>query len=229
MPTTCRACHSVDLSPIPFDIPASAGVWLRCAACGSDTATHSYDGSIYTREYLYTHAGTDDPAKLREQVSSNVSWFNHYLDGLPNRDALDVGCADGAALHVLQENGWAVHGWDVVTPDYGPAPHLTITPHFSQWHFQLRFAAVLCREVIEHVEHPDLLLHALHGVTCPGGLVQVQTPKPLEAFHGVPYQMAHLVLISPPRLRTMLAGAMLDVIDSREWETGQVYLCRARR
>jgi hypothetical protein len=59
--------------------------------------------------------------------------------------------------------------------------------------------------------------------------VQVQTPRPQATFHPDVYQLAHLVILSPPHLRRMLSGAMLDVSDSREWATGQAYLCRARR
>jgi hypothetical protein len=50
--------------------------------------------------------------------------------------------------------------------------------------------------------------------------------------HDHVYQTQHLVIISPSQLRRMLAGAMLDVIDAREWtdvQPGQAYLCRARR
>lgn len=224
----CRACYSTGLDPIPFEVPAAAGRWSRCRACGSDTAAHGYDPAVYDAAYYRTHAGTDEPAYLRDQVRSNCDWFGHHAAGLPNRDFLDVGCADGAALDVMQGLGWAVHGFDVTRPPYF-GPHVTVGAVFSRWLFPLRYAAVLCREVVEHVESPDFLLHELHGVACPGGLVQVQTQKPLAAYHPDPYQRAHLCLIPPARLRVMLAGAMLDVIDAREWETGHAYLCRARR
>lgn len=224
----CRACYSGDLAPVPFDVPAKAGVWLRCRACGSDTATHGYDPATYDLTYMKTHAGTEDAAFLQDQVRSNCDWFGHHAADIPNKDFLDVGCADGAALTVMAGLGYAVHGFEVFEPPY-MGPHVTVGAVFSRWLFPLRYGYVLCREVIEHVADPDRLLHELHGVTCPGGLVQVQTPKPIDHFHGIPYQMPHLCIMSPPQLRRMLAGAMLDVIDAREWEMGQAYLCRARR
>jgi len=128
----------------------------------------------------------------------------------------------------MQALGWSVHGFDVVRPHYF-GPHVTVAPCFSRWLFPRRYAAVLCREVLEHVPAPDLLLHELHGACVPGGLVQVQTPIPLGHAHGIPYQPAHLFLASPERLREMLYGAMLDVLDERHWDLGQAYLCRARR
>jgi 2-polyprenyl-3-methyl-5-hydroxy-6-metoxy-1,4-benzoquinol methylase len=178
---------------------------------------------------MRTHAAAgEDSARLREEVRSNCEWFGHYLDGLPNRDFLDVGCADGAALTVMQSMGWAVHGFDVFAPPYA-GPHVTVGAVFSRWLFPLRYAAVMAREVVEHVPDPDRLLHELHGVACPGGLVQVQTPKPQAAHHPDTYQRPHLVILSPAHLRRMLDGAMLDVVDAREWPEGQAYLCRARR
>ncbi|HEX4608504.1 MAG TPA: methyltransferase domain-containing protein [Urbifossiella sp.] len=224
----CRACHSSALDPLPFAVPAPAGRWFRCRACGSDTAAHGYDPGIYTPDYYRTHAGTADPVYLREQVRSNCDWFGHHAGGLPNRDFLDVGCADGAGLDVMQSLGWAVHGFDVAPPPY-LGPHVTVGAVFSRWLFPLRYAAVLCREVVEHVDCPDLLLHELHGVACPGGLVQVQTPRPLDRYDPDVQQRAHLCILSPDRLGALLNGAMLDVIDAREWEMGQAYLCRARR
>lgn len=225
----CRACYSPDLEPLPFSVPPEAGEWRRCRACGSDTAAAGYDPGLYAPGYMERYAAdAADPARMREQVRSNCDWFGHHAADLPNRDFLDVGCADGAALTVMQELGWAVHGFDVFPPPY-LGPHVTVGRVFSRWLFPLRYAAVLCREVVEHVESPDLLLHELHGVACPGGLVQVQTPVPLDRFRPETYGSGHLCLIPPARLRVMLAGAMLDVIDAREWEIGQAYLCRARR
>jgi hypothetical protein len=225
----CRACYSPDLAPVPFAVPPDAGEWFRCRACGSDTAARGYDGSLYTVGYMRAHAADgDDPARMREQVRSNCDWFGHHAADLPNRDFLDVGCADGAALTVMQSLGWAVHGFEVFAPPYA-GPHVTVGKVFSRWLFPLRYAAVMCREVIEHVESPDLLLHELHGAACAGGLVQVQTPRTIDRYRPETHQVAHLCVLSPARLRVMLDRAMLDVLDAREWEIGQAYLCRARR
>lgn len=229
---TCRACYSADLAPVPFEVPAAAGEWFRCRACGSDTAAHGYDPGLYPDGLAAAHRANIGGAEAaRLAVRSNCEWFGHHAEGIPNRDFLDVGCADGSALDVMQALGYAVHGFDVARPDYH-GPHVTVGAVFSRWLFPLRYGFVLCREVLEHVEHPDVLLHELHGVACPGGLVQVQTPAPCDSYHPHVHQRGHLCVLAPARLRAMLAGAMLDVIDAREWaagQPGQAYLCRARR
>ncbi len=224
-----------DTVPLPFPVPESEGVWRRCVACGSDSSSNTYAdvNHIYDAAYSHVH-GKDcaDPERMKDQVRSNCDWFGHHAEHLPNRDFLDIGCCDGAALRVAAELGCAVHGFDVVEPDY-MGPHVTVRPYFHRWWFPNRYAAVLAREVIEHVDSPLLFLHECHGVLCGGGLFQVQTPKPADYFHEAVYQKAHLVIISPTAIRTLLNDAMFDVIDAREWgvdgeQPGQALLCKAR-
>lgn len=225
----CRLCESPDPTPVPFDLPPVAGEWFRCTTCGSDTAGHDYPNDLYTPEYETSEVdlsgGPDNRAK---EIESNLDWFGHHADGLPNRDFLDVGCCEGTALRGMQDRGWKVHGFDVFPPSYA-GPHVTVAPFFHRWLFPLRYGAVLAREVFEHVPCPQLFLVELHGVCVPGGLVQIQTPLPGTAYHPIPYQRSHLHLASAPRMKEMLGVAMLDVLDSRVWELGQAYLCRARR
>lgn len=226
----CKLCRE-DASPVPFEVPESAGLWVRCKSCGSDSNSLDYDPGLYTQALAAVHrSNIGGREACHEQVRSNCEWFGHYLEGLPNRDFLDVGCADGSALDVMQELGWSIHGFDVAEPDY-MGLHVTVAPLFHRWLFPLRYAAVLCREVIEHVPSPALTLLELHGVTVPGGLVQVQTPSPCDYYHPHVYQSGHLFIASPVQLRKMLDAAMLDILDSREWsevQPGQAYLCRAR-
>lgn len=223
----CRLCHSARLGPVPFPLPPEVGDWKRCLICGSDSNSLGYDKGNYREGFSAVHRGLVGGVERAEnQVRSNCDWFAHHHT-LGEQTFLDVGCADGAALSVMQSFGWGIHGFDVVEPDY-MGPHVTVAPHFSRWLFPRRYAAILCREVIEHVPEPHLLLLELHGACLPGGLVQVQTPRPLDRPDPNVYQQGHLFLISPTEMRSMLAAAMLDVLDSREWDTGQVYLCRAR-
>lgn len=224
----CRLCHSPDLTPLPFDVPVAAGVWLRCSACGSDTPTHGYDPAMYGPDYvaaqLASAGGLPGQAK---QLSGNLDWFGHHHDARLPKDFLDVGCCEGGALYGMAERGWAVHGFDVQRSDYF-GPHVTVSPFFCEWHFPRRYAAVLCREVVEHVPDPARVLIALHAVTIPGGLVQVQTPKTTGEFNVYGHQRQHLFVASAGQFRRMLGAAMLDVIEFREWSQGMAALCRAR-
>lgn len=232
----CKICSSRNIEPLPFDIPESQGIWKRCKECGSDSSSLVYSEvkDIYDKAYSHVHGGPDceNPELMENQVQSNCDWFGHHAEHLPNRDFLDIGCCDGAALRVMARLGWAVHGFDVVEPDY-MGPHVTVAPHFCRWHFPNRYGAVLAREVIEHVDSPLVFLHECHGVLCPSGLLQVQTPKPCNFYHAAVYQRAHLVIISPVALKAILSDAMFDILDGREWgdgldQPGHAYLCKAR-
>lgn len=228
--THCRLCHSPDTAPVPFALTAEAGGWVRCRACGSDTATRTYADvrHVYADRAHYDSQGRyDDLEFLKGDCRSNCEWFgHHHKDELP-KDFLDVGCWHGAAMTVMQDLGWRVHGFDVNPPPF-MGPHVTVAPFFCEWHYPRRYAAVMAREVWEHVPDPDRFLHALHAVALPGGLVQVQTPKATDTFNPIGYQFQHLHLASVGQFRRMLDHAMLDVLDWREWGEGMAALCRAR-
>lgn len=229
LPPFCRVCLSTELDPLPFEVPADAGDWARCRACGSDTAAHAYADvawAYHDRPHYDSQFGHTTVEALREDCRSNCDWFDHHHRPRLPRTFLDVGTWHGAALDVMQALGWSVHGFDVAEPPF-MGPHVTVRPHFHRhwWHY--RFAAVMAREVVEHVESPDLFLHELHGVAEPLGLVQVQTPRPLDRYHGIPYQRPHLFVASPAGLKALLARNRLDVLDERHWEVGQAYLARA--
>lgn len=235
---SCRLCLSSKVDPLPFAVPPENGDWVRCAECGSDSNSIDYNdvrgdyGPEYLDEFIRMAGGVD---RLREQVRSNCEWFDHHhRPGLP-KDFLDVGCMDGAALYEMKSKGWGVLGFDVA-----PRPHLNedgigtvVGPHFSEWIFRRKFTAVLCREVIEHVPGPDLLLYQMFQVLRPGGLLQVQTPQPMAEYHDHVYQRFHLFIPSKIWLEIAIRGAMLDPIEWREWgppergQAGIAVLCRA--
>lgn len=233
----CKICLSHDTYRLEFPTPITEeiGVWHRCRACGSDSSSNTYADvkHVYTKDYLHEH-GVDcsDPSRMEDQCRSNCEWFGHHVGHLPTRDFLDIGCCDGSSLRVMQSLGWRVHGFDVVEPDY-MGPHVTVKPNFCRWWFPQKYAAIQAREVIEHLDGPLLFLHECHGALLPGGLLQVQTPKPCDWFHGAVYQKAHLVIISPNAMRDLLTDALFDVIEVREWgesgeQPGQAWLCKAK-
>ena len=236
-PIRCKICASPSLTRLFFAgvDERDTGTWYACENCGSESSSNVYADvrHVYDANYVFVH-GEDSasPDRLEEQVSSNCAWFDHHA--LPDlaKDFLDIGCCDGAALRVMAKAGWSVHGFDVVAPPY-TGSHVTVRPYFHRWWFPIRYGAILAREVIEHVDSPALFLQECHGAIVPGGLLQVQTPKPSREFHPSVYQKAHLVILSPAALRKLLVEALFEVIEAREWgedgrQPGQAFLCRAR-
>jgi SAM-dependent methyltransferase len=225
----CYLCHSPNVKPVPFTTAPPYSEWVRCTSCGSDTAKRVYDPLWYGDDFSLAataHAGGVEAC--RDAVKGNAAWFIKHAGKLP-RTFLDVGCGDGAMLMVMHQHGWSVHGWDVCVPHYD-GPHITTSPVFHRWLFPMRYGFVNCREVIEHCPWPDLLLNEIREVCEPGGLVQVQTPVPVDTFDGGVYSVGHLFVASVDRMKLMLKNAGLTVLDELHWggdrQAGQAYICR---
>lgn len=225
----CFLCGSKDLSPA-FPAPAPPySAWSDCGACGSQTAAAKYDRGLYPDGLSVIICDAHGIENLRRECRGNADWFDRNRDPALVGTFLDVGCGDGAMLDVMAERGWSVHGFDVTRPHYF-GPHVTVSPVFHRDLFPMRYAAVNCREVIEHVPNPHMLLDELKAACLPGGLVQVQTPQPSRSFHPGVHSAGHLFVASPGMLREMIGDAGLEILDAMLWgddrQAGQAYLCR---
>ena len=212
--TACKVCGSGPTVPLfggevlPFlehpPVCRDAGPWRRCLACGCDSSAVVYEDmrTDYGAEVLERRGDplAGDREALVRESTSNYDLFEAHRGLAPGIDFLDVGCCEGAALTGMQDRGWRVHGFDVI-PEVLAYGCTTVAPEFRASLFPRKYAAVLCREVIEHVGDWRGLLAELHAATLPGGLVQVQTPRPTPEACVIPYQRRHLQLFAPLALR----------------------------
>jgi SAM-dependent methyltransferase len=218
----CKVCGSGDHVNLWYD--GGGNAWRRCLCCGSDSSEGNYPADLYRDGYVANEvASTGGPAAREDQVRSNCDWFPHYAHLVGGRDFLDVGCCDGAALRVMAALGWSVHGFDV-TEDARQPGCTTIQPYFAASLFPREYHAILCREVLEHVEGPRGFLSELTAALVPGGLLQVQTPRPWHEPHAIPYQAGHLHLYSPVALELAVRHLGYSVLDRRFWPYGQAWL-----
>ncbi len=223
----CKCCGEDALRPLWAD--KDGGPWHRCLACGSDSAERNYADvrEIYNDAYL-EHSLKSAGGTLEDCVAAmatNLDWFGHHAERCPNRDFLDIGCLEGAGLTGMAARGWSVHGFDVTKPPYY-GPHVTVAPNFHAGLFPQQYSAVLCREVIEHVEGWRQLVTDAFAVTARGGLFQLQTPRPWHEPDPIPYQLAHLQVFAPMVLRYWLEHVGFTVADYRLWDKGQAWMCR---
>lgn len=201
--------------------------WLRCLSCGSDSSTATYDcvKHLYNSDYPTAHHGKSNDADLRKELTSNIEWFTVHRKGCKDRTFLDVGHCEGTALAMMQELNWSVHGFDInQVCNYGS--HTTIAERFKADLFPRQYSAVLCREVIEHVQEPLDFLSQLYQVTMTGGLCQIQTPTPWLWPHPIPYQTAHLQLFSPMALLYLSTNLGFKLVDKMQWDCGMALLLR---
>lgn len=223
----CRVCFSSAMQPVPFAMPEGEPAFMRCLACGSDSSPLSYEDvkHFYSTANSSIHrdngGGYDG---MRRHCSFNTDWI--VADRNPVRKTfLDVGSCDGSALDNMKAAGWTVQGFDVVPPDDARHP-VTVAPEFRASLFPAPFGAVLCREVIEHVPDPHGLVRELVTATEVGGLVEIQTPRPMNEWNPLPYQSPHLQVFSVGALLNLMQNAGLKVLDRRIWAEGQAWLCR---
>lgn len=219
----CRVCSSAEIAPLWKDFGGDQ--WWRCGGCNSDSSDSTFQASQYDQRYLsesLTMTGGMEAAK--EQVRSNCSWFDNYA-GKPGRAFLDVGHLEGAALAVMQQGNWSVHGFDI-NPAAAVPGCTTIAPFFAAHFFPQRYDAILCKDVLEHVSGWRQLLVEMTAALNRDGLLQLQTPTPWHEPHGIPYQAAHLQLFSPKALESAVCRLGYTVLDRRFWDMGQALLLR---
>lgn len=225
----CRACSESTLTPLWQDHEGCQ--WYRCLFCGSDTAARNYSDikHRYNGEYLKKHHNCEDSEELDRLIRPNLDWFVDWkVKDDVGKDFLDVGCCEGSGLKGMAERGFSVHGFDVI-PEAHREGCTTIAPVFMASLFKQKFHAVLCREVIEHVETPMQFITELYHVTAKGGFLQIQTPRPDPGNNQHAYQWAHLVILSPFWIRYWVEKLGFEIKDYRIYgdiEGGQMWLCK---
>jgi len=207
--THCRACSEACLHYLWQDY--QGGHWFRCLACGCDSSSNSYAETkkLYNADYLQQHHGgiTIDEEML--SLRSNMDWFEDYKTDIEGRDFLDVGCCQPGCS--------------------------TIAPQFQASLFPQKYHAVMCREVIEHVDHPMQMLTELANVTTKKGYLQLQTPRPTDptvkdennvAMNKIGYQVAHICILSPQWVKYWLERLGFEIKDYRLWDLGQCWMAK---
>lgn len=98
---------------------------------------------------------------------------------------LDVGCGNGVITRFIGSHGYDVLGIDVSDKTIAKATALNTLPNVQ---FQVKSAedlvadgehydAVICSEVLEHLNNPSLLLTELHKAVKPSGILVVTVPN----------------------------------------------------
>lgn len=223
--THCKLCGEKTLTPLWKDYGGNQ--WFRCLFCASDSSEQTWEGvkAMYDANYIKNHHGLTTYEAEAEQLKSNIGWFNDYKPEIAGRDFLDVGCTNGVAMTEMQNNGWSVHGFDIIPEAYREGC-TTIAPAFSAGLFPMKYSAVMCREVIEHSPTPIQMLTELSYVTRKDGILQLQTPRPTPEVNPIGYQPAHLDLLSPMVIRYWLERLGFIIKDYWIWEQGQAWMAK---
>lgn len=220
----CRVCQSDRTAPLWNDKHGCQ--WHHCMDCGGDSNEVAYQSVVndYGTDYnLIAETEAGGYEGYIKTIQSNLSWFESYKMKVRKYDFLDVGCGNGGMLREMQARGWSVHGFEIFKPSYF-GPHVTVAPVFTAALFPQQYDAVLCRETLEHVDDWVGLLTEISKVTAPGGLFQLQCPRPWHTNHHITYQKTHLQAIPPHILEQKITEKKFAILDKWLWEAGQAYM-----
>ncbi len=123
---------------------------------------------------------------------ADIKRLNFIIEGLdkklpPGAEVLDVGCGNGVISRSLGQKGFRVKGIDVSEKAIARARELNTSP---QVQFEVvsaeklvadghSYHAVICSEVLEHLNEPGKLLDVLYQLLDPEGVLIVTVPNGL--------------------------------------------------
>ncbi len=187
--TVCPFCHSdasICLHKIRFPgyRQDHAINYCQCQDCGllyhaprlSDVAIqHLYNDNYY----IFHRSIADECRRARECYNRTVRLLRTQHPGR----ALEIGCARGFLLALLQKLGWQTQGVELSTTAANRARqyfNLDITTgtieQFASGHTE-SFDLILAIDVIEHVPDPAAFIQAAASCLCDNGIMIIDTPN----------------------------------------------------
>lgn len=145
----------------------------------------------------------------KKDLELSVNWFFAWIEKLnqyvplkkgKGKKVLEIGCSIGAVSNILTKRGFDVWATDVSEYAVKKAQKLTPKAHFSvvdiQKKIQIKeqFDLIICFEVVEHLEKPDLGIENMVDKLNVGGTLVISTPFPYSWNYHDP---THINLKTP--------------------------------
>lgn len=145
----------------------------------------------------------------KKDLELSVNWFFAWIEKLnqyvslnkgKGKKVLEIGCSIGAVSNILTKRGFDVWATDVSEYAVKKAQKLTPKAHFSvvdiQKKIQIKeqFDLIICFEVVEHLEKPDLGIINMVDKLKVGGTLVISTPFPYSWNYHDP---THINLKTP--------------------------------
>jgi SAM-dependent methyltransferase len=235
---SCQVCGS-EQSDLMFEEPPHAV--RRCTDCGLVFVTprmgdddlkrevygDSYWKSDKPREHGYADYTDDEPLYLKTFQRRRALVEKHC----PQRGrVLDIGCAAGYFLRVMQQEAWDTRGIELspsiaaeARSHLGPKNvwigTLDDLPDDTEGFEPASFDLVTMWDVLEHVPNPQALLRQAHAMLRPGGTLILETQNVDSRFanllgrrwHHYKHQ-EHLYHFNPSTLQQLLAQGGFEVV-----------------
>jgi ubiquinone/menaquinone biosynthesis C-methylase UbiE len=244
----CSICGSLSLREY---LPSDAGHVMRCERCGfiflsmdlcAEELRRMYSQGYFLerREYFFCDGVIDDNGIESPHVKDfreGLTWIERYKR--PPGRLLDIGCATGSFLKLVQERRWDCYGVEV--SDYAASiarDRLGVEIYngsFEDAPFPSDFFDVLTMwDIIEHFPKPLEALKTANRVLKPEGILLVNTPNEASLlrkmakfiYHGSGgvirypvtklYHCYHLAYFNAGSLNTLFEKAGFGVVTRRK-------------
>lgn len=233
----CALCGAVESAPVCEN---DALEIARCAACGlvfvNPQPTEAALREYHAAQTLLERDGWSSyfqhtPAQIRELWEERFGDLRRWTNGTAPR-LLDVGCGYGDFLHVAQQSGWRVEGFE-----FSPAAAKTCRTRYGiraavgdllDLEFAERsFAVITMWHVLEHLRHPLAVLRRCRALLQPGGLLALEVPNlnflVRKSYRYPLSRTLHLYHFTPATLEALIRKAGFDVLECRPGNTGFQY------
>jgi SAM-dependent methyltransferase len=247
----CAICGGVSFKPCFSCSPKLT--YVCCAKCGlvqinpqpAPAAVALRYGKNYGNDYLaYEKTNEEAFLRLQELALKDAGFFalERGLFSAIHEEAspqaptvLDIGCASGAMLALLQGRGWKVTGVEISGQQAAycksrglDVKNLPLEENQFACH---SFDVVLASHLIEHLNNPGLFIREIKRILKPQGRVYITTPN-ITGFQarllGSRWRSAifdHLYLFSIKTLRLLLETSGFKVERIKTWGGLAAGLC----
>jgi SAM-dependent methyltransferase len=162
---------------------------------------------------------------------ARIEWtLKQFLPSPQSLDLLEIGCGDGALLHLLKARGANVHGIDAASSGISSCEKKGLTAQcldvssdgipFPDHSFDV----VICLETFEHLMNPYYALQEIRRVLRPSGMFLCSIPNPLT---GHPYLYPGLFEYQNFRKFLQQGGFTISCVRPWEWAPRETILPRA--
>jgi len=161
----------------------SHGRILRCASCGLAYRSHRPRAEQLAQLYREADDGMYE-AEMPNRWRTAMRHKNIVEKHLPKKGSLlDIGCASGAFMRVMQDDGWQVQGIEPSESQYRRATGVLGGSDFIQQcileraHLDDRFDLITLWDVLEHVTEPAQFLALAASHLKEGGYLILNVPR----------------------------------------------------
>lgn len=174
-------------------------------------------GSLHWREMM-----SKDIRVFNAYQQARYGWILKTLGNVAGKKILDLGCGDGSLTYILTKNGAEVIGVDneglglkyanenLESVNYRKnLKYKFVTASAYQLPFDPdTFDAVVCCDVVEHLNEPEKMFLETSRVLKKGGKFILTTPYKLTEF---PQDINHIKEYYPGEMKRLLEGYFSDV------------------